>query len=130
MAWSPQARKAAALARKRKSGGRAKPQFGVGRNGKPMSAAQRKKAGIKRGQTAPKAKSRPKSKSSFGKRRLTKKINKNNKRISRLQSGIKKDFKPGSPAYGSGLHHSVERRLAKRQRQNAKYKGKLAKKRK
>lgn len=45
MAWSPQARRAAALARKRRAKGR-KPQYGVNRQGKKMTAAQRKKAGI------------------------------------------------------------------------------------
>ena len=47
MAWSPQARKAAALARKRRAKGR-KPQYGVNRQGKKMTPAQRKKAGAKR----------------------------------------------------------------------------------
>lgn len=44
MAWSPQARKAAALARKRRA--KRKPQFGVNHQGKRMTAAQRKKAGV------------------------------------------------------------------------------------
>lgn len=55
MAWSPQARRAAILARKRKARGRAKPQYGVAKNGKKMTPAQRKKAGIKPAQRATKA---------------------------------------------------------------------------
>ena len=49
MAWSPQARAAAIAARKRKAHGRRpKPKYGVARNGKKMTPAQRKKAGATR----------------------------------------------------------------------------------
>lgn len=48
MAWSPQARAAAIAARKRKSRGKTRPQYGVAKNGKKMTPAQRKKAGATR----------------------------------------------------------------------------------
>lgn len=73
MAWSPQARKAAALARKRKSGGRRKPQYGVARNGKKMTPAQRKKAGATRSGARNASKSARNSKRNA---RLDKKIRK------------------------------------------------------
>jgi hypothetical protein len=125
MAWSPQARKAAALARKRKSGGRSKPKYGVGRDGKTR---------LTKKQIAAKGK----GKKPIPSRRATNRNIRLDKKINRTQTRAKKRInKQAARATANAFTHSTKggiylnargvKAVRKGQRIHAKSQNKVAK---